>query len=230
MRMLKTPLLLTLSAALVAACGQLVPLEDEQACPCASGYTCCNAVCVTGACTTGGDGEADGDGGAPVSCSESLALGTQSVPGEPDASALPSLQTVTGKPAGTLPEGAPTPFSYATSVWPKPYGWQLTGWLVTAASGESLTFQLWADEDAGTVPLSLVMYGPLEGIGTASCTGALQGSGAMVGAQISWTAPEPGTYFAAPFHEVVQTPSGLAFEGLNDVDFAHAFIVMSPAQ
>jgi hypothetical protein len=48
----------------------------------------------------------------------------------------------------------------------------------------------------------------------------------MVGSEIPWTAPTAGTYFAAPYHSIVETPSGLAFEGLNDGDYAHAFVVM----
>ncbi|MGO8992221.1 MAG: hypothetical protein ACLQVI_02760 [Polyangiaceae bacterium] len=220
--------LFALSVALVAGCGQIVPLEEQQACPCAAGYTCCDAVCVVGACPT----DTASDGAAPPVCEGTLALGTQSVPGDPDASALPSVQTVTGRSQGTLTRGTPVPFSYATSVWPTPYGWQLDGWVFSAAAGESLTFQVWADEDAGTVPLSLVIYGPLlplEGADAGSCGGALQGAGAMAGTEISWAAPGQGAYFAAPFHQVIETSSGLAFQGLNDTSYAHAFIVVSPA-
>jgi len=221
-RMNKTTLLAMwfLAATVVSACGQIVPME-EQACPCASGYTCCNAVCVVGACSTDSTDET-----TQSICPGALALGTQSVPSASDASAIPTLQTVTGKADGILTEGTTTPFSYAMSVWPKPYGWLLNGWFVSAAAGQSFTFQIWAAQDAGTVPLSLVIYGPLEGVTTQSCSGALESDGAMVGSEIPWTAPTAGTYFAAPYHSIVETPSGLAFEGLNDGDYAHAFVVM----
>jgi hypothetical protein len=214
MRMVATRIALFLflvPAALPVACGQLTPLEDEQACPCAPGYTCCNGACLAGA--------------ACGVCSGSIALGTESVPDVPDA------QTVTGKVDGTLDRGTRVPFSYATSIWPTPYGWLLNGWLVTASAGEPLAFQLWAaEEDAGVQPLSLVLYGPLEGLDTAACTGTSVGNGPLVGPEIRWTAPADGTFFAAPFHDVVQTPAGLAFEGLNDSNYAHAFIVMNPAE
>jgi hypothetical protein len=221
--MKKTPLALLLGV-LATACGQLVSM-DEKACPCASGYTCCNAVCVAGACPNDSTDE-----DTQALCPGALALGTQSVPSDDDASVVPSVQTVTGQATSSLVEGATTPFSYATSVWPKPYGWQLNGWFVTAASGESLTFRLWADDDAGTVPLSLVLYGPLEGVETQSCTGAIVGDGALVGSDIAWTAGAQGTYFAAAYHSVVETQSGLAFEGLNDSNYARAFIVMTGAK
>ena len=141
---------------------------------------------------------------------------------------------MTGKVEGSLVESTPAAFSYSQSVWPKPYGWQLDGWLVTAATGESLTFEAWAEQDAGRVPLGLVMYGPLVpldgGADAASCSGPLESSGALVGPQIQWSAPSQGSYFAAPFHTVVETPSGLAFQGLDDSDYARAFIVMSASE
>jgi hypothetical protein len=114
------------------------------------------------------------------------------------------------------------------SVWPKPYGWQLDGWLVDAEAGASMTFQVWAEQDAGAVPLSLVMYGPLEGNGSPSCSGALESNGAMVGSALPWTAASKGTYFVAPYHWIIETPEGLAFQGLNDASYATAFITMSP--
>jgi hypothetical protein len=197
--------------ALVAACGQLTPLDDdEQACPCAPGYTCCNGVCLAG------------DG--------TIALGTQSVPGASDASVLSTVQTVSGNPEGVLDEGITVPFSYATSIWPTPYGWGLQGWILSASAGQSLRFQVWAEEDAGIQPLSLVMYGPLEVLDARTCSGPAVGNGALVGAEILWTAPAQGTFFAAAFHEVVETPVGLAFEGLNDSNYAHAFIVVNSAE
>ena len=217
-------------AALAPACGQIMPLE-EQACPCATGWTCCNAVCVEGSCPS-----AD-DGGGPAStstalgaCSGTIALGTQLVSGGEDASSAASEQTVTGKASGSLAAGTTTGFSYATSVWPKPYGWQLDGWLLSATAGESVTFQLWSVEDAGNVPLSLVLYGPLEWGDGGTCEGGLQGSGAMAGTTLSWVAPVEGTYFAAPFHAVSETAVGLAFQGLNDADYARSFIVMNTAR
>jgi len=204
----------------VTACGQLVSLE-EQACPCASGFTCCDAICVTGSCPT-----ASSDADTQSICPGTLALGTQSVPSASDASALASVQTVTGKADGILVDEATTPFDYAMSVWPKPYGWQLDGWFFRAAAGQALTFQVWVAEDAGAVPLGLVLYGPLDGVGTQTCGGAPEGDGATLGSGVSWTAPTAGVYFAAPHHAIVETPSGLAFEGLDDGDQTQAFVVM----
>jgi hypothetical protein len=217
------PLLLVLSGALVVACGRIVPLDEQQACPCATGYTCCDAVCVAGdSCPT--------DDSAKALCPGTLALGSQSVPGDPDAGGLPTAQTVTGSVEGRLDEGAPIAFSYATSVWPKPYGWQLDGWVITATAGESLTFQVWADQDAATLPLGLAVYGPLEGMNTQTCSALPAADGQMVGSEFQFTAAADGTFFATPLHGVVQTSSGLAFEGLNDSSFADAFIVMTPAK
>jgi hypothetical protein len=213
-----------LLAGLVPACGQIVPLEEEG-CPCASGWTCCDAICIVGACSTESDAQAP-----PPACSGTLALGTELVPGAADAAALPSVQTVTGQASGRLTAGTPATFNYAMSVWPKPYGWQLDGWLMSAASGQSFSFQLWSEQDAGDVPLGLVMYGPLEGADAGDCSGSLQGSGPMLGSTIAWTAGAAGTYFAAPYHWVSETPAGLAFQGLNDSDYAHAVVVMNSAQ
>jgi hypothetical protein len=211
-----------LAFGLLAGCGQIVPIEEQQACPCTAGWTCCDAVCVAGsACPSAG-----ADAGSV--CPGTIALGTQEVPSEADASAIPTVQTVTGQASSTLAQNTTTPFSYAVSVWPKPYGWQLDGWLVEATAGESVSFQVWAQQDAGVVPLSLVMYGPLEGVATASCSGALESNGAMVGSELPWTASAPGTYFVAPYHWIIETPEGLAFQGLNDVSYANAFITMSP--
>jgi hypothetical protein len=219
-RMNVPPILLALSGAFVAACGQIVPIGDDQACPCASGYTCCGSACVVG-------DSCPADGGSQPLCPGTLALGTQSVPGEPDASTLPQVQTVTGKVEGALKEGTSVAFSYATSVWPKPYGWQLDGWLVTATTGQSCTFQIWAETDAGIEPLSLVVYGPLDGLETQTCSGVLVDDGAMVGPAIHFRPASPGSYFVAPFHNVVQTSSGLAFQGLNDSAYAESFILMN---
>jgi len=217
------PLMLVLSGALVVACGRIVPLDEQQTCPCATGYTCCDAVCVAG-------GSCPTDDGAKSLCPGTFALGSQSVPGDPDAGGLPTVQTVTGSIEGRLEEGVPINFSYATSVWPKPYGWQLDGWVVTAAAGQSITFRVWADRDATTQPLDLAVYGPLEGANTQTCSATLAANGQMVAGELQFTAATEGTFFATPLHDVVQTSSGLAFEGLNDSAFADAFIVMSPAE
>jgi hypothetical protein len=54
---------------LVAACGRTIPLESHSACPCAAGWSCCNAVCMYGSCPPGG--ELSPEGGAS---NESFAL------------------------------------------------------------------------------------------------------------------------------------------------------------
>jgi hypothetical protein len=158
-------------------------------------------------------------------CPGAIALGTQNVPGDDGGSGSPSLQSVTGQATVALETGATTPFDYATSVWPKPYGWQLDGWFLQATQGESLTFKMWADQDAGGVPLGLVVYGPLAGVGTETCEGSLE-AGPMTAAAITWAAPAEGWYFVAPYHTVVETPQGLAYQDLNDTDFARAFFVV----
>jgi hypothetical protein len=209
--MIKTRISVILALATIAgasaACGELTPLENAQECPCASGYSCYSGVCIAGAV--------------------SIALGEASVPGAPDASALTTVQTVSGRAPGLLPQGSQTSFSYAESIWPTMYGWALNGWLINASVGDSFTFRLWAEDDAGAHPLSLVMYGPLEGLGTASCSAASIGNGPLAGTEIPWTAATTGTFFVAPYHDVVETSEGLAFGGLNDTDYATAYILMN---
>ena len=221
LRMVATRISVVLAGAMLAVagvgCGQLTPLENEQSCPCAPGYTCWDGACLTGDV-------------AAALVPDSIALGSEAVPGAPDASALTTPQKVSGRAAGILQQGTQVAFSYATSIWPTPYGWQVDGWLLSASAGDSFTFQLWADDDSGAHPLSLLIYGPLERLGTATCSGASVGNGPLVGTEIRWMATAEGTFFAAPFHDVVETPSGLAFEGLNDNDYASAYIVMNPAE
>ncbi len=215
-------LVFSVGSLLVAACGEIIPLE-AQACPCTSGWTCCDAVCVQGSSCPA----ATADAGAL--CSGTIALGTQFVPSEEDAGGSPSVQTVMGHATSLLEPGAAVPFDYATSLWPLVNGWVLNGWYLNAAPGDQLSFRLWAEQDAGTVPLDLAVYGPLEGIGTKACSAALASDGPMSGAEIQWTAPAGGTYLAAPYHAVTETAAGLAYQALNDGDYAHAFIVLGAA-
>lgn len=192
----------------VAGCGQVVPLED-RACPCASGWTCCSGTCVDGS---------------------SLDLGTQSIADESDASISPGIERVTGLSQGVLGSGTQVPFDYATSIWPTPQGWEFRGWLVAASAGQSFVFQAWTAQDGGAVPVPLVAYGPLQAGDAGICGGAIQSSGVMLGSEVTWTADGEGTYFVAPYHQVSETPSGLAFQGLDNALYADAFIVMNPVE
>jgi hypothetical protein len=209
MRMIKGATAMAMLGTLVflGGCGQVVPLED-RACPCASGWTCCSGTCVAGS---------------------DIDLGTQSIADEPDASIVPGVERVTGLSAGALGGGAPVQFDYATSIWPTPAGWQFKGWLVSASAGQSFNFESWTEQDGGAVPLPLVAYGPLEAGDAGICGGALQSS-VMLGSQVTWTAGEEGTYFVAPYHQVSETASGLAFQGLDNALYADAFLVMNPVE
>jgi hypothetical protein len=223
MRMIKATsamgLLGVLSA--VAGCGEVVPLE-EHGCPCASGWSCCGGACVVGSCEGGEAGD-----GLQASCSGSIDLGTQTVAEGADASISPGVEKVTGLSKGVLQAGEQKSFDYATSMWLTLPGWEFEGWLVSASTGQSFTFQVWAEEDGGAVPLPVVAYGPLEGVGTATCSGTMQGAGVMLGSEVEWQAGSEGTYFVAPFHQVSETSSGLAIQGLDNTQYANAFITMN---
>lgn len=210
-------LALLVFGSLAVACGEIIPVQDQQTCPCAAGWTCCNGICVT-------------EGSSCTACSGAIDLGSESVPTEGDASAIGS-QAVTGLATkGTLPEETPVAFDYAESIWPTMYGWQFNGWVVTAGARESFWFKVWADQDGGKVQLDLAIYGPLSATPTDSdptlCTGAMQGSAPMSGEDIGWTAPAAGTYFVAPYHMVTETTSGIAFQDFDDPSFSDAFIEM----
>jgi hypothetical protein len=205
----------------VAACGEVVPLQ-ELACPCASGWTCCSGVCVVGSCQDGG--------GDTLTCSGSIDLGAQTIAQESDAAITPGVEQVTGRSAGALPLGQQVPFDYASSAWPTPQGWELSGWLVEATANQTFALQVWAEQDAGADPLPVVAYGPIADVGTSSCSAALQSPGVMLGSQVQWTASGEGTYFIAAYHQVSETPSGLAFQGLDNTLYGHAFIVMQPTE
>jgi hypothetical protein len=202
-------------------CGEIVPLENHG-CPCAPGWTCCSGTCVVGACQN--------DGGAQAACTGSIALGSQTIAQDSDASISPGVEKVTGQVNGVLEEGEAIPFNYATSIWPTRDGWEVGGWLMVAAANQSFAFTLWSEEDGGNVQLPVATYGPLENLGGASCSGTSQGSGVTVGGEVQWKADTEGTYFVAPFHQVTETSSGLAFQGIDDVQYAHSFITVTSVE
>jgi hypothetical protein len=222
--------------AMTVGCGQVLS-EDGRSCPCATGWTCCpgSSVCV--------------EEGASCDSTEScgpkneIDLGTETIGGDASAS---MIETVTGQAKGLLAGGAPVPFDYSMSIWPQANngvpGFAFSGWLVPAQAGQSFTFKLWAEPgdggptmDAGSLPVPLVVYGPLSGVGTASCvTTTTSDSGVMQGGVATWMAPQDGTYFAVPYHDVffTETDAGLAlaFQNFESPLYANAFIEMQPGE
>jgi hypothetical protein len=207
----------------VTACGEVVPLDDHLACPCASGWICCNDECVEGlSCPADGDAQASVD--AQAICPGSIALGTQMVPSLGE-------QTVTGEAETMVSEGQSVSFDYAMSVWPKPYGWQLDGWLLRASPHQSFTFRAWAEADGDSVPLALVAYGPIHDVDTANCSGPMQSGGPMIGSEVQWIADDEGMYFVAPYHKVTEGSGGLTFQGLDDTaEYGHSHLAVSAGQ
>jgi hypothetical protein len=216
---LRSIAVLGLSAGIAAAagCGQVLS-EEGRGCPCASGWTCCNEVCVVGSSC----------------CPKGVDLGSETVPGDMDASAALGTETVSGFAQGVLQAGQQVSFDYSTSIWPEKDGFGFQGWLITAAANEELSFQVWASPDAGQpLYLPLVTYGPLGNVGTGNqCTGAANAPVMQPSpAGLPWTAGAAGMYLVVPYHEVSETvlsdgSQGLAFQGFNDPRYADAFLTM----
>jgi hypothetical protein len=219
--------------AVTVGCGQVLS-EDDRTCPCATGWICCSnsnkcaqdeASCSSTTPSCGPKNEID--------------LGTETIVG---GDASPMVETVTGNFKGNLAASEPVAFDYAMSIWPNPNGFGFSGWVVAAEAGQSFTFKLWSEPAdagpttvAGSTPLPLIVYGPLEGVTAGSCVAAATDAGVMQGGVATWSAPSAGEYFVVPYHAVFfsnTNDAGLSldFSDFESPLFANAYIQMVPPQ
>jgi hypothetical protein len=211
----------------LVACGQIVSLGDRTCAGggCSPGWSCNESyVCVQGD-AGGADGLLQGDAEAPdgsLHCSGPIDLGDQPIVGA-GASTPPDL--VMGVSKGPLQNDKQVLFDYSLSSWPTPQGADTFGWLVAAAAGEKLSFDVAASLVGGTtVALPFAVYGPIRESDASECSGPLA-SGVMTGSSATWAVTISGSYFVAPYHQVTETDAGLAIQGWKDNLYSSAFLV-----
>jgi len=217
------------AAAAIVACVAEVSTLD-RACPCETGWTCCDvdSKCIPPGASCGLQADASAN-----QCPAGIALSDQGgVSFGPDGATLPFPDTLlmSGVVVGTLPhDGTTVSFDYATSATLDDGGMTLRGWVVIGGGAQTYKVDVWADDGTGRVPLELAAYGPIElGPSDGNCFAPLVGGGPLVSDNGTFAPKQWGRYFIAPYHAVDLGANGAVSLQPSGSEYSRAYVTFAP--